>query len=90
MEQLANEARLHKVMPLQVFRVSKGNLFGEQGRNGRLEANIIGIPCIIVKSTAGQFTLRPSQAFLAFAEWSWASSISPCNSTKVGRHSKRR
>jgi hypothetical protein len=49
MDQLADEAHLHKVMPLQIVRVSRGNLFIEQGRGGRLEASIIGIPRMIIQ-----------------------------------------
>jgi hypothetical protein len=41
MDQLADEVRLHKAMPPQVCRVSRGNLIIEQGRNGRMEVSVI-------------------------------------------------
>jgi hypothetical protein len=64
MDQLADEARLHKVMPPQIIRVSRGNLFIEQGRNGRLEASLRRISHIIIKTAVSQLALRPSQALV--------------------------
>lgn len=64
MDQLADEARLRKVMGPQVFWVSRGNLLIEQGCNGHLEASLIGSPRTIVQTAVSQLTLRPSQALL--------------------------
>lgn len=56
MDQLADKARLHKVMSLRVFQVSRGNLLIEQGRDGHLKASITGIQCAIVKTAVSQLT----------------------------------
>jgi hypothetical protein len=64
MDQLASEPGLHKVVPPEIFWVSRKNLFIEQGRDGRLEASIIGTPRTIVQTMVRQLALCPSQALL--------------------------
>jgi hypothetical protein len=60
---VGRRSSLAQVHPPQVFRVSRGILFIEQGRDGRLEASIIGIPRNIVKTVVSQLALRSRQAF---------------------------